>query len=110
MSFALERRAAPRHRTYLGGEIVSAEGAGEVNCVIRGLSTTGARLRLSGAAPTKFHLKIPRAGVTRRARLIWREGDECGVAFDGDDVKSEAATLPIMELRRSLRFRSVEGE
>jgi hypothetical protein len=110
MSFARERRAAPRRRTYLGGEIVSAEATGEANCVIRSLSATGAGLRLSGAVPTKFVLKIPRDKAAHRARLVRRKGkgEECGVAFDGDDEKAEATPLPIMALRRSLRFQTVE--
>jgi hypothetical protein len=47
MPFAHERRAAPHHRTYLGGEIVRAEGNGETNCVVQSLSRSGARSRLS---------------------------------------------------------------
>jgi hypothetical protein len=34
------------------------------------------------------------------------KAQERGVAFDGDDVKTEATPLPIMALRRSLRFQT----
>ena len=107
MTFDHERRAAPRHRTYLGGEIVSTEGNGEANCVAQSLSKTGARLRLSGTVPTEIDPTIPRERVAYRARLVWRKGDECGVAFCGG-VKAEATPPPIMALRRSLRFQTAE--
>ncbi|MGA8171347.1 MAG: PilZ domain-containing protein [Methylocystis sp.] len=108
MSSASERRAAPRRRLYLEGEIVPPESGGETSCVIRDMSATGARLRLTGSAPTVFDLRIPRDGTVHHARRVWKNGDEFGVAFVGEDVKAPATPLPIMVLRRSLRFREVD--
>ncbi len=94
MSFADKRRAASRGRTYLGGEIVSAAGIGEANCVIGSLSAAGAGLRASGAVPTKFVLKTSRDKSAHRARLVWRKGEERGLAFDGDDEKPRRRLHP----------------
>jgi len=108
MATVQEQRSAPRRRAYLAGEIFGLQGDGDTTCVIRNISASGARLRLQTAAPSVFDLRIPRDGSVRRARRVWQNGDECGVAFVGEDAKAQAAPIPIMELRRSLRFQAVD--
>jgi hypothetical protein len=108
MSTVREQRAAPRRRIYFAGEIVRAESDDDTACVVRNISASGARLRLPTTAPSLFDLRILREGSVRRVRKVWQNGEECGVAFVGEDAKTPATPLPIMVLRRSLRFQAVD--
>jgi hypothetical protein len=85
-----DKRNAPRHRV-LGHAQILAPG-GIVNCVVRDLSETGARLGLSGKAkvPTEFHLWLVRRKLKLRARLRWRRGDYAGVSFVGAEPSLKA--------------------
>ncbi len=107
MSGFNEKRASTRRRTYIGADIISGAREGGANCVIRDMSPTGARLRLSTTAPSLFDLRIRRDGAIRLVRKIWQNGEECGVAFKSDETAVKA-TPAIMVLRRSLRFQAVD--
>ena len=79
-------RSAPRLRTLKGATIVFNNAASLINCVVRDLSLTGARLRVEGAAtiPNRFMLVIGSGGGRQEwaAKVVWRSADELGVAFD----------------------------
>ncbi|RZO66600.1 MAG: PilZ domain-containing protein [Parvularculaceae bacterium] len=55
----------------------------EIQCVIRDLSTSGARINVSGnlALPPRVLLKIKGTGATRDAQVIWQNGGNAGLAF-----------------------------
>ena len=63
-----------------------------IDCLIRDISTTGAKLTFASAItmPDIVELHIPVKEETRRVQIQWRRGDEVGVAFITDEV---AATL-----------------
>jgi hypothetical protein len=66
-----------------------------MDCLIRDISPTGARLELSGAAtiPDRFTLLVPQTGKTFEATIKWRRGDEVGVAFEsGQDQPAPVTT------------------
>jgi hypothetical protein len=75
---------APRLRTILAGRISFNEGAFTIDCVVRNLSDTGAKLALPSILPVpdRFDLIILRTNVTRKCRLRWRREDEMGVSFE----------------------------
>jgi hypothetical protein len=77
-----ERRAAERSRAIKGGLIRFDRGTME--CVVRNLSSRGARLSLAdiAAVPGKFQIKIGPDGEWRNATARWRRGNEVGVSFD----------------------------
>jgi hypothetical protein len=54
-----------------------------VDCLIRDISPYGARLIFSDAVttPDVFELYIPQKEQTLRIHVIWRHGQEVGVAF-----------------------------
>lgn len=54
-----------------------------VNCVVRDLSGTGARLRVEGSmtVPDTFELIIPLDGLEASCQVVWRKGGEVGVKF-----------------------------
>ena len=76
-----ERRRSPRQKAFLKGRINN--GLGDVDCLIRDLSATGAKLMFSGgiAMPPVIDLHIPMKKQVMRAKVQWRNGDEMGVSF-----------------------------
>ena len=96
-------RRAPRRRSLLSGKLVFDQaGACSLDCVIRDLSETGARIRLGGALPTPaaVHLVDLRHGVAYEARVLWRRGVEIGLAFGAAHPLDQAATPELRAMRR----------
>ncbi|MFE1600957.1 PilZ domain-containing protein [Methylobacterium sp. ID0610] len=83
-----ELRKEARLRTFLKGRIVYNNGNASMDCLIRDLSATGARLTLSQTAvlPEVFDLHIPAKDKLYRATLRWRRSDGVGVLFQEDRV------------------------
>jgi hypothetical protein len=80
----VDQRPASRVRTIMQGRIVFNNRSATLDCVIRNLSESGAKLELSCSVtlPDRFELVIPRKGETRRARIVWRKDDLMGIAFE----------------------------
>ena len=78
-----ERRPLARKRVLFGGLTVHEQGRCTVNCQIRDLSENGARIAISRRQnlPQDLYLIITRDQKAYKARLIWRRGDEAGLAF-----------------------------
>ena len=81
-----DKRIAPRHKVLKDGKIVSMNFCSVVDCCIRDLSGTGARLRCKdqAAVPNEFRLLMPADQTIRDARVVWRRGDLIGVHFTGE--------------------------
>ena len=79
-----ESRRDVRKRTFLRGRILYNGGAASMDCIIRDMSESGARLELSetSALPEVFDLYIQNKDATFRAMLCWRRGGEVGVTFE----------------------------
>ena len=79
---SIERRCAPRQRTFLTGIVYCDQRKSSVNCIIRELSDTGARIAFNSAVavPDDIELQIPQKLCTP-ARVMWRKQFEIGVAF-----------------------------
>jgi hypothetical protein len=82
---ASELRSTPRSRCLLRGVIVYNGRSSTIDCTVRDLSETGAKLIVSGAVslPEVFGFEIPTAKTHRRAQIVWHKGDRCGVRFIG---------------------------
>lgn len=89
-----ERRKYPRHKSLLRGCVYFNNRRSAVDCLIRDISTHGARLVFSGTVsiPDVVDLFIPQKEETFRARVHWRHGDEMGVGF-----MDAAAQMPAVE-------------
>jgi hypothetical protein len=86
------RRRQPRRRTVLRGLIVSGETT--VPCVMRDLSTTGARLHLQSDTPLPRSITlVDRSNaIAHIGAIAWRDGREVGVRFERSiDLNSETA-------------------
>ena len=76
-------RRSPRRRTLLAGKVVYGEGT-SLNCSIRDLSETGAKIRLGRGecVPTRVILLERRSAMAYQARVIWIKAPDFGLAFD----------------------------
>jgi len=87
-----EHRRESRLRTFLKGRIIFNKGASTMDCLVRDLSASGARLALTETStlPESFDLYIPQKDRTYRATLCWRRADGIGITF-----ADEAAPAPV---------------
>ena len=78
----IEKRAAPRHRVLKHGTL--AFGGGGVDCMVRNISSSGARLDIATPVglPSTFTLVIQTDQFRRRCHPFWSSADRIGVAFD----------------------------
>jgi hypothetical protein len=69
----------------LAGKIVTAQGLNVLDCIIRDLSSGGARVRISAATPLPpaVSLLVIREGLLFEANVAWRRGEETGLVFVG---------------------------
>ena len=106
---ATDPRVAPRLKTLLAARINFNNGQSALDCLIRNLSDTGAKLIVSAAVtlPECFDLIIAQKSVTRRARIAWRRGEEIGVRFEAG-YPSESSDPDASALKR--RMRELEAE
>lgn len=77
-----DQRGAERRRTLKGGHIVFNAGRSTIDCTIRNLSATGAKLQVASVVgiPDTFDLLL--AGDGKQAcRVVWRTLKELGVEF-----------------------------
>ena len=79
----VERRKITRQKSFLRGMIYFNNRRNAVDCLIRDISPYGARLIFSDAVttPDVLDLYIPQKEQTLRIHVIWRHGQEVGVAF-----------------------------
>ena len=94
-----ERRRSIRQKSFLRGNISFNNGRSAVDCLIRDISDQGARVTFSDAitVPDIFDIYIPQKEQSLRARVLWRHGQELGLAFV-DAAGGEAHTGEVGEL------------
>jgi len=87
-----ERRISTRQKSFLRGCIQFNNRRTTIDCLVRDISDTGARLIFSDSVsvPDVVELYIPQKEQTLRAHVQWRRADELGVAF----AKSARAPAP----------------
>lgn len=78
-----ERRRHPRHKTLLGARVVFNNWNATIDCQVRDLSASGARIRLSGATslPGVFQLLFTAKQQITPAEVVWLRTLEAGVRF-----------------------------
>lgn len=83
----MELRAHTRRRTLKHGALTLKPGGTRVDCIVRDISASGARIwrphwvRL----PARFQLTIP-GELNVKVQLRWEVGQEAGVQFVGSGV------------------------
>jgi hypothetical protein len=78
-----ERRRNPRSRTLKQGHIILPD-ASAISCVVRDISSTGARIVLGSSCDLSAGFRIQVASDDRfnQVKLIWQRGLAAGIAFD----------------------------
>jgi hypothetical protein len=78
----IETRIARRHRVIKAGRIEFDSIV--IDCIVRDLSVTGARLEVSsqGGIPERFTLIVPGDRLRLACTVVRRGGYRIGVAFD----------------------------
>jgi hypothetical protein len=80
---ANEKRTAPRQRVLKPGKLVFPNGGG-VDCTVRNISATGARLDVATPVglPASFSLVIESNQFARRCHIVWATEKQVCVTFD----------------------------
>lgn len=78
----IEKRTAPRHRVLKRGTL--AFGGGGIDCTVRNMSATGARVDIASpiGVPTNVILVIEADHFIRRCRPVWSTEHQLGLAFE----------------------------
>ena len=81
-----ESRGEARQKVLRRGKITWQSGNFEIECQVRDLSTTGAKLRLAGdvTTPSCFTITIYPENITKMAQVCWRDELTLGVQFIED--------------------------
>lgn len=77
------KRAEERQSVFRFARVILADRS-QVKCIIKDVSTRGAKIVLEGAhpLPSRIQLKIDQTGQTKPAAVIWQKELEAGLAFE----------------------------
>ncbi len=109
----IERRAAPRQRTFLAGTARHQDGLAAMDCTVRELSDQGARLEGADPRwfPRRFELAVTARALRRSAQVIWRGERGVGVRFidaaPGHGLQAEVERLQDEKRRLLNRLRDL---
>jgi len=78
-----EKRKSARQKSFLRGVVSTADYNSTVDCLVREISETGARLKFASpkTITENLDLHIPIKGKTFRGKVAWGDGYEVGLAF-----------------------------
>ncbi len=78
-----DHRRAHRQRVLLAGKLVYGEADLTIDCTIRNLSPTGAKVKTAGpvALPSRLHLIEVKTGQAFDCEVAWRRTPEIGLRF-----------------------------
>ena len=105
----MKKRSASRQKTYMRAFVYFGASPLAVDCLVREMSDSGARIQFSAPPPAidLIELSIPIKGQKFSAKVIWRAADEIGIAFVGAFVASNAETS---DGKLSTRVATLEDE
>lgn len=91
----MDQRSSKRQRTLLDGRIVFNNRFSLIECRVRDLSDTGARIMFEHPVtiPPEFELEVPSRELSAWARVMWSRGREHGIRFtDGPQAAISSGT------------------
>lgn len=90
-----EHRLGRRQRVLKKGKLLLRNNLSTVDCVIRDMSETGARIICGDplSVPSEFRFMAVGDSVTRGAKVKWRRGNDFGIEFT-----TEASRAPPRKL------------
>lgn len=97
-----QRRNLRRSRVLLGGKLVFGQSEYTADCVIRDLTLTGARVRLSAAVMVHDPIWLINfnTGRAHKATIAWRSPREFGLTFEQSIELDLFDSGPLNHLRR----------
>ena len=101
----VEARRAERVRSFLRARIMFNHNNSTIDCVVKNLSTTGAKLEVAStiSIPSEFDLDIPQKGRVFRVRMMWRDATSLGVQFIAGTAEQDAPETRLEKLERENR-------
>ena len=89
------KRIAVRNRVLKSGKIISMDKWSVVDCTIRDISTTGARIICGdqAAIANEFRFLIPSENTICTARVVWRRDNMLGIVFTSEKTRAPARKL-----------------
>jgi len=86
------KRSAPRARVLKGAKIVNMNQWSLLDCTVRDLSETGAKLICADplSIANVFRFLLPSENTIRDARVIWRRDGMLGIEFTSEKTKAPA--------------------
>lgn len=90
----LERRRSNRQRALLAGKLSTAGAGVTFDCTIRNISPDGAMIETASPQmiPNELHLVQIKEGIAWDAEVIWRRGNQVGLALkERHDLKQPVA-------------------
>jgi hypothetical protein len=102
-----ERRRSSRLKSFLGGSVSYANGRSQQECLIRNLSSRGAKLVFDHAVtlPVEFDLLIHKQQRSFRAKVMWHREQEVGVRLAPIPIDASPA-----KLARKVQILTAENE
>ena len=96
-----DRKPSPRPRVLLRGLIVYGAGTFTCDCVIRNLTTNGARIALDQLCQitNRFYLINIRDAVAYDAHVVWSKGLDMGVRF-GATISLSDSDFTVRRLKK----------
>ncbi len=84
----IERRAHPRHKTFIKGRIYFNNRLSSMDCIVRDIGEHGSRLEFSEnvALPDVFELYLPNKDDYFQAHVIWRKGNNIGITWTPEAI------------------------
>src|ERR1700694_1071049 len=105
-----ENRKSVRQRLFLRAFICTPQNNSMIDCIVRDISETGAKLRFKSrpSITDSLELYIPDRGQIAQSRMVWIDNCEVGVSFDSIVAVGTAPSSSDGEL--SARMARLEDE
>lgn len=107
-----DKRDGDRIRAFLRAQIIFNNRMSTIDCIIKNISPTGARVALADslAVPAEFDIYIPQRNASHHAKLVWRDRDSIGIDFVDVQHPGAApdAAAEVVALGGEARIRQLE--
>ena len=86
------KRGLPRARVLKSAKIVALNNWSLVDCVIRDISKTGAKIicKDQAAVANEFRFFVPSDNTICYAKVVWRRDDLLGIEFTSEQTRAPA--------------------
>jgi PilZ domain len=86
------KRGAPRARVLKGAKILALDRWTVVDCTVRDISETGAKLLCGDpmAIANEVRFLLPTENTIRNARVVWRRETMIGIEFTSEKTRAPA--------------------